>query len=382
LKLGLDVFLEKEYNDFIGKRIGLITNMTGVNQKLIPTIDLFHEHPHINLTTLYGPEHGIRGDAKEGEKVESETDPHTNLPVYSLYGETRKPTKEMLGNVDVLVLDLQDIGSRYYTFIYTMANVMESAKEHGKEVVILDRPNPISGEKVEGNIVDENYSSFVGMFPITNRHGMTIGELALLFKHEFGYDCKLTIIEMEGWKRNYYFDDTNLHWISPSPNTTDLDMMILYPGTCFIEGTNLSEGRGTIRPFEYVGAPFINGYELAKQFNALHIPGVLARPTSFIPTYQKFSGETCSGIQLHVTDRETLNSFEMGVQLLQVIAEMYPDDFKFVQHTSGRYFFDLLAGTSTLRQSILSGNTKGFLETSLREGESFLKIRKQYLIYN
>jgi len=381
VELGLDIFLKDKYKEYIGKRIGLITNMTGVNKRLIPTIDLFFEHPDINITALYSPEHGIRGDAKEGEKVESSVDPHTKLPVYSLYGETRKPTEEMLAEIDVLVFDLQDIGSRYYTYIYTMANVMEACADFNKELIVLDRPNPISGIKVEGNLVEEDYQSFVGMFPIPNRHGMTVGELALLFKHEFGYDCDLTVIEMEGWRRDFYFDETNLHWISPSPNTTDLDMMILYPGTCLIEGTNLSEGRGTIRPFEYIGAPFINGYFLAKEFNDLNVPGVLARPTSFIPTYQKFSGEVCSGVQLHVTDRNQLNAFQAGVLLLQVIAKMYPEDFEFVQHSSGRFFFDLLAGTSTLRKSILDGKASKFLQDSKEDTKRFLRQQIQYLLY-
>lgn len=381
MKLGLDLFLEKEYKEYIGKRIGLITNMTGVNKELVPTIDLFHEHPQINLTALYSPEHGIRGDVKEGEKVGSETDPHTGLPVYSLYGETRRPTEEMLANVDLLVFDLQDIGSRYYTYIYTMANVMEACAEYGKDMIVLDRPNPISGVKVEGNLVEEDFRSFVGMFPLPNRHGMTVGELALLFNEEFHLACNLKVIKMEGWSREDYFDNTNLHWISPSPNTTDLDMMILYPGTCLVEGTNLSEGRGTIRPFEYIGAPFINGHLLAREFNALKVPGVLARTTSFIPTYQKYSGETCSGIQLHVIDREKLNSFEAGILLLELIIKMYPEDFHFTKHESGRYFFDLLAGTNILRESLLKGNVTPFLNASEKDAKDFLDRRKEYLIY-
>lgn len=381
MKLGLDLFLEKEYKKYIGKRIGLITNMTGVNKELVASIDLFHEHPQINLTALYSPEHGIRGDAKEGEKIGSEIDPHTGLPVHSLYGETRKPTEDMLADVDVLVFDLQDIGSRYYTYIYTMANVMEACAEHGKEMLVLDRPNPISGVKVEGNLVEKDFRSFVGMFPIPNRHGMTVGELALLFNQEFGLACDLKLVKMEGWQRVDYFDDSDLHWISPSPNTTDLDMMILYPGTCLVEGTNISEGRGTVRPFEYIGAPFINGHLLAKEFNALKLPGVLARPTSFRPTYQKYSGEICGGIQLHVTDREKLNSFEAGVLLLELIIKIYPEDFRFNKHESGRYFFDLLAGTSSLREKLQEGKASHFLENSRQDAKGFLETRKEYLIY-
>ena len=267
VKLGLDIFLENNYEQFKGKRVGLITNMTGVNEGLIPSIDLFHEHPGINLVALYGPEHGIRGDAKEGEKVESSVDPYTGVPVYSLYGTSKKPSKEMLDPVDVIVFDLQDIGARYYTFIYTMAYVMEACAEHGKQFVVLDRPNPITGTAMEGNLVEEDVRSFVGLYPIPNRHGMTVGELALLFKYEFGINCELTIVPMDGWRRHMYYDETGLFWVPPSPNTTGIDMSVLYPGTCLVEGTNLSEGRGTTKPFEYVGAPYIDGYRLAKRFN-------------------------------------------------------------------------------------------------------------------
>lgn len=277
MKLGVTVFLEDYIQKFQGQRIGLVTNMTGVDSSLIPTIDLFYEHSDIHLTALYGPEHGIRGDMKEGEKIESSIDPYTNLPVYSLYGEHRKPSKEMLDPVDVIVFDLQDIGARYYTYIYTMAYVMEACAENGKHFVVLDRPNPISGIATEGNLVEEDLRSFVGLYPIPNRHGMTVGEIAQLYKYEFGIKCELTVIPMEDWHRDMYFDETGLFWVPPSPNSTGIDMSILYPGTCLIEGTNLSEGRGTTKPFEYIGAPFIEGYRLAKAFNERNIPGILAR---------------------------------------------------------------------------------------------------------
>lgn len=381
MKIGLDVFLEENYKQFKNKRVGLVTNMTGVNHKLTPTIDLFFNHPEINLVALYAPEHGIRGDAKEGEVVASGTDPLTNLPVYSLYGETRKPSKEMLDLVDVMIFDLQDIGSRYYTFIYTMAYVMSACGEHDKEFVVLDRPNPISGVKLEGNLLEEDTRSFVGMVPIPNRHGMTVGELAKLFKNEFNYSCDLTVVEMQGWHREHYYEDTDLFWVSPSPNTTDIDMMILYPGTCLIEGTNLSEGRGTIRPFEQVGAPFIDGHELAEAFNEKKIPGVIARPTAFVPTYQKHKDTPCGGVQLHIVDRDELNSFQAGVMLLETIAQVYPNEFEFTQHKSGNYFFDLLAGTKRLRDIILEGTTEDFFKQCDEQIASFTKLRKPYLLY-
>lgn len=381
MKVGLDVFLEDKYKDFIGKRVGLVTNMTGVNSELVPSIDLFHKHPDIHLSALYAPEHGIRGDAKEGEEVESFVDPYTNVPVYSLYGESKKPSKEMLDPVDVVIFDLQDIGSRYYTFIYTMAYVMEACKEYGKHFIVLDRPNPISGTSVEGNLVEEDVRSFVGLLPIPNRHGMTVGELAQLFKHEYGYHCELTVVPMQGWMRRMYFDETNLFWVPPSPNTTNIDMNILYTGTCLVEGTNLSEGRGTTKPFEWIGAPYIDGQKLAQAFNHRNVPGVLARPTSFMPTYQKHKDQLCGGVQLHIADRHQLNSLEAGINLLEVIAEMYPTSFEFIKNDAGKYFFDLLAGTKRLKSNILKGRSSEFLKACNQQLESFKQIREPYLLY-
>ena len=382
MKLGVEVFLEDGYKPFIGNRIGLVTNMTGVNQKLTPTIELFVDHPGINLTALYGPEHGIRGDAKEGEGVQSSIDPYTNLPVYSLYGDSRKPTKEMLESVDVIVFDLQDIGSRYFTYIYTMAYVMEACGEQGKQFVVLDRPNPISGDRIEGNLVEEDVRSFVGLLPIPNRHGMTVGELAQLFKYKFGYNCDLTVVPMEGWLRSMYFDDTPVLWVPPSPNTTNIDMNVLYPGTCLIEGTNLSEGRGTTRPFEWIGAPYVDGQRLAKVFNEKKIEGVIARPISFKPTYQKHMNVICSGIQLHIVDRRILNAWETGLLLIETIAEMYPKDFSFIENGQKKYFFDLLAGSKSIRERIWNGTTKEYIENCLSLIEGFQKEKKIYDIYN
>ncbi|WP_298471578.1 DUF1343 domain-containing protein [uncultured Psychrobacillus sp.] len=382
MKLGVEVFLEDGYKPFIGNRIGLVTNMTGVNQKLTPTIELFVDHPGINLTALYGPEHGIRGDAKEGEGVQSSIDPYTNLPVYSLYGDSRKPTKEMLESVDVIVFDLQDIGSRYFTYIYTMAYVMEACGEQGKQFVVLDRPNPISGDRIEGNLVEEDVRSFVGLLPIPNRHGMTVGELAQLFKYKFGYNCDLTVVPMEGWLRSMYFDDTPVLWVPPSPNTTNIDMNVLYPGTCLIEGTNLSEGRGTTRPFEWIGAPYVDGQRLAKVFNEKKIEGVIARPISFKPTYQKHMNVICSGIQLHIVDRRILNAWETGLLLIETIAEMYPKDFSFIENGQKKYFFDLLAGSKSMRERIWNGTTKEYIENCLSLIEGFQKEKQIYDIYN
>ena len=382
MDIGIDVFLNKHAKQFKGKRVGLVTNLTGVNKQLESTIDLLYRHPDIQLTALYGPEHGIRGDAKEGEKVESTRDEKTNLPVYSLYGETRKPTKEMLEEIDVMVFDLQDIGSRYYTYIYTMAYVMEACGENNIEMVVLDRPNPVSGLKREGSVVDEHYKSFIGLVPIPNRHGLTIGELALLFKNEFDYACDLTVIPMQGWKRSMYYEETDLIWIPPSPNTTSIDMCILYAGTCLIEGTNLSEGRGTTQPFEVVGAPFINGQQLAETFNQRNLPGIIARPVSFKPTYQKFEDEMCYGVQLHIVDRETIEPLKSMIYLLLDIANMYPEDFEFREETpSGKSFFDLLAGNGELRKMIGNGNVEDYFKEADKDLTDFEKRIEPYLLY-
>ncbi|WP_245579694.1 exo-beta-N-acetylmuramidase NamZ family protein [Alteribacter aurantiacus] len=381
IKLGLDRFLDEEYQPFEGKRIGLVTNMTGVNKDFIPSIDLFHRHPHIQLTALYAPEHGIRGDAKEGESVRSTVDKKTGIPVYSLYGKSKKPSEQMLEDVDVVVFDLQDIGSRYYTYIYTMAYMMEACEAYDKHFVVLDRPNPISGAQIEGNVVEEDVRSFVGLLPIPNRHGLTIGELAWLFKDEFHYNCELTVVEMDGWMRDMFYDDTGLCWVPSSPNAPTVDMAVLYPGTCLFEGTNVSEGRGTTKPFEYVGAPFIDGAELAEAFNQLNIPGVVARPTSFVPTYQKHKDEVCGGVQLHVVDRMALKPLKAGVTLLRTVATLYPREFSFVQHTNGKYFFDLLAGTKTLREQILRQDTDAFFATCAKEEEQFKGLVKPFYLY-
>ncbi|RLQ94777.1 DUF1343 domain-containing protein [Falsibacillus albus] len=382
MKLGLENFLEHHVNEYKGKRIGLVTNMTGVDHRLTPTIDLFHQHPDIRLTALFGPEHGLRGDAKEGAKVGNEVDPKTGLPVYSLYSETRIPSKEMLEDVDVVFFDLQDIGARYYTFIYTMANVMEACGTCGKEFVVLDRPNPINGVQVEGNLVESGFTSFVGQYPLPNRHGLTIGELAHWFKHEGHISCDLRVIEMTGWKREQYFDQTDLFWVQPTPNTTTMDMMLLYPGTCLIEGTTLSEGRGTTKPFEYIGAPCIDGYDLAKRINQTNIPSIIARPVSFVPTYQKHMNERCEGVQLHITDRRRLKSFSTGLKVIETIAELYPKEFAFREkNEEGLDFFNLLAGTDRLKDMITNGKVDDFLEECEELSAAFNKEAIKYHCY-
>jgi len=277
--LGVENFLQNYKHLVKGKRVGLLTNPSGVNSRLQSTADLFAADPDIHLTALFGPEHGIRGAIYAGEKVADEVDPHTGVPVFSLYGKHRKPTKNMLDSVDVIFVDIQDIGLRGYTYIYTMAKVMEAAAEFDKEVIILDRPDPIGGEKVEGNLVEPGFESFVGMFPIPYRYGMTIGELARLFNNEFGIHCKLQVIPMKGWKRSMLWKDTGLLWVPTSPHVPHWET-VLYMGATgtFGELHVLSEGVGYTSPFEIVGAPWVDGYQFAEALNALHLPGVIFRP--------------------------------------------------------------------------------------------------------
>lgn len=383
MKTGLEVFLSKYTEAYQDKRLGLLTNSTGVNHELVSSIDLFAEHETLTLTALYGPEHGIRGDAQEGEWISSSIDPYTNLPVYSLYHENKNPDKEMLENVDVVFCDLQDIGSRYYTFIYTMANMMRLCKKEGKRFVVLDRPNPINGEDVEGNLVQAHCTSFVGQYPIPVRHGLTIGELAHLFNEEFDIHCELKVIEMEGWSRRQYFDDTNLHWVSPTPNATNINMCLLYPGTCLIEGLNVSEGRGTTKPFEIIGAPFINGRKLAEKLTELELPGVTFRPTTFQPMYQKFAGEVCGGVQIHIIDRKVMKPVQMGVLLLQTLVELYPNQVEFIrsQDFNNRFFLDLLIGTDALRKQLMTHDTNHFIAEMEKERQQFMAVREKYLRY-
>lgn len=383
MKLGIEVFMEQHIQKYKGKRLGLVTNMTGVTSRLKPTIDVLFQHSDVQLTALYGPEHGIRGDGREGEAIDSFVDPYTGVPVYSLYGKAKKPTPEMLKEVDVILFDLQDIGARYYTYIYTMAYVMEACGELGIPLIVLDRPNPIGGDAVEGNLLKSDCSSFVGLYPIPNRHGLTIGELALLYKYEFGIKCELVAVPMEGWKRQMLYDQTGLCWVPPSPNSTGLDMCLLYPGTCLIEGTNLSEGRGTTRPFEYIGAPFIDGYKLAQVLNQLQLGGVLFRSASFIPAYQKYSGERCEGIQVHITDRKGIRPVQIGLQIIETIANLYPKEFAFAEKNSrGKTFFDLLAGDVTVQQHILEGTISIFLEYCVSEAENFKDLSRRYYLYS
>ncbi|AJO21362.1 DUF1343 domain-containing protein [Weizmannia coagulans] len=382
-QLGVDVFLKEKVHLLKGKRVGLITNPTGVDQSLNSIVDRFARNPDIHLTALFGPEHGVRGSADAGAYVPFYTDSKTGLPVYSLYGETKKPTPEMLKDVDVLVFDIQDVGARFYTYIYTMAYAMEAAKEKGIPFIVLDRPNPIGGTKVEGPVLNPAYSSFVGMYSIALRHGMTAGELTKYFNKECGIGADLTVVPMKGWHRDMYADDTPLQWVMPSPNMPTLDTAIVYPGAALIEGTNISEGRGTTRPFELIGAPFIDGDLLAEKLNALGLPGVRFRSASFTPTTSKWAGKLANGIQIHVTDRNVYQSVETGIAIVKTIHDLYPGQFTFrAEDKNGISYFDQLIGNGWVRQDINRGaSLKTIARKWQRDLGTWKKKREKYLMY-
>ena len=318
--LGIDL-IDENMDIFKNKRVGLITNPTGVNSEYKSTIDVLFEK--VNLVSLFAPEHGIRGNAQAGGGVQNEIDAVTGLTVYSLYGNTKAPTAEMMNGIDVLCIDIQDVGARFYTYIYTMVYAMQACKQYGKTFVIFDRPNPI-GNKVDGNILDMKYSSFVGMYDIITRHGLTIGELALLFNSEYNINCNLKVVKMKDYDPSLYIDETTAPWINPSPNMPTLDTAIVYTGTCYFEGLNLSEGRGTTKPFEFIGAPFIDPYKWIEELNKVGLEGVVYRPVYFTPTFEDFKGEQCGGIQVICTDREKFSACKVAVAMIYTVKKLYP----------------------------------------------------------
>jgi uncharacterized protein YbbC (DUF1343 family) len=388
MKLGLEVLLESRLSLLDGARVGLIVNPASINSRFAHAADLFHQEKRINLVALFGPQHGIRGETQDNMiEWQSFTDKRTGLPAFSLYGEDRKPAPEMLSDLDALVFDVQDVGTRVYTFIYTMALAMEAAGERGLRFIVLDRPNPINGLRVEGNIHEPEFRSFVGMFPIPMRHGMTAGELALMFKGEFGINCELEVIKMEGWRRSMVYEDTRLPWVMPSPNIPTIDTAVVYPGAVMVEGTNVSEGRGTTRPFEIIGAPFINPNSLVEELEKDNLPGVIFRPLHFQPTFHKFNGEICGGIQIHVTNRDQFKPVATGVAVISAIRRLYPESFRWKQppyeYVYDRLPFDVINGTIRLREQIESGMCVAEIEASWQEGIlDFAARRESYLLYD
>ena len=376
LEFGIDQF--NKLKEVLGnKRLGLITNPTGINKEGIPSYEILNNH--FNLVALFAPEHGIKGNVPAGVRFESYYDETLKVKVHSLYTKDKRPTKEMLDDIDTLVIDIQDGGSRFYTYIYTMAYAMEACKEHNKEVVILDRPNPLS-RTCEGNILDSEYRSFIGYFPIVQRHGMTIGELALMFNEEFKIGCKLTIVSMKGYNPDLYYDELGRIMVPLSPNYPNVETGVLYNGTCIFEGTNVSEGRGTTLPFRYIGAPYIDGTVLANKMNEEKLPGVWFRPVYFTPNVSKHQGVMCSGVDVIVYDRQLFEPVTLGYTLLYKIRELYPNDFKVNPpfKEGMKTMLELNTGSKNVIDNL---DLKKLLKLKKEETETFKKLRKPYLLY-
>lgn len=380
LVAGIDVLLEDRVDLVEGKRVGLVTNPTGVDSTLRSSIDRIAAHPGVALVALFGPEHGVRGDVQAGDKVDASRDARTGVPVHSLYGEHREPTEAMLAGIDVLVFDIQDVGARFYTYPYTLANVMHAARRAGIPVVVPDRPNPVGGVHVEGPVLEPAHASFVGQYAIPIRHGLTIGELARLFNEAFDIGAELHVVPMRGWRRDAVEPGHALPWVLPSPNMPTPDTALVYPGTGLIEGTNLSEGRGITRPFEIVGAPYVDAEALAEHMNALGLPGVRFRPSWFTPTFSKHAGELCGGVQLHVTDADAFRPVRTGIALLVALQALYPEAFAFLP--GERPFFDTLVGNTWVREAILAGQSAEEIEARWQPGLlEFERLRQRVLLY-
>lgn len=387
IKLGLEKILGERLDLLGNLRVGLICNQATVDHRFRHAADLFFEHPGIDLTTLFGPQHGIRGDVQDNMiETSHSTDRYTDLPVFSLYSETREPTEEMLRNIDVMVFDLQDVGCRVYTFIYTMANAMKACARFGKRFVVLDRPNPIGGIAVEGNILETGHESFVGLYPIPMRHGLTVGELAGLFNREFSIGCELEVVKMDNWAREDFADETDTPWVMPSPNMPTVETAAVFPGTVYFEGTQISEGRGTTRPFEIVGASYIDSKRFAESLALLELPGVIFRPVEFIPTFQKEAGKGCGGVFLHVTDRFAFQPVFTGLAMIKTIFDLYPDEFRWkippYEYVYDRNPFDVIAGTTKIREMFEQRVSFEELKTFCQNGvEDFIEMREKYLLY-
>ena len=387
VKIGLEVLLDSRIDLLKGQRVGLVVNPSSVDSGLRHAVDLLAARDDVRLTALFGPQHGIRGETQDNMiEWEGFSDSRTGLPVYSLYGETRVPYPEMLADVDTLVFDMQDVGTRIYTFIYTMAHCMQAAARDGKRVVVLDRPNPIDGVTIEGNTLEPEFASFVGLYPIPTRHGMTVAELARLFNAHFGIGCDLEVVTMEGWRREMWFDETGQPWVMPSPNMPTLDSATVFPGMVHVEGTMVSEGRGTTRPFELVGAPWVDPYALVEALEAEALAGCRLRPCFFQPTFQKHAGALCGGLQVHVTDRDAYPAVLVGIAVLRAIYGLDPERFAWKQppyeYVHDTLPFDVIAGTARLREQIVAQTPLAEIAAGWRADEAaFRVLREPYLLY-
>jgi uncharacterized protein YbbC (DUF1343 family) len=379
-----------------GKKLGLLVNPTSVDNRLSHIVDLLRARRDLHVACLFGPEHGVRGDAQDMVGVDEARDSVTGLPMYSLYGrseESLHPKKEMLEGLDAVVYDIQDIGSRYYTYVWTLLHMMQACASRGIEVIVLDRPNPIGGIEVEGGGITDGYRSFVGRASIPNRHGLTAGEIARMVNETDPIlqkaPCRLEVVTCAGWRREQCFDETSLPWVNPSPNMPQLDTALVYPGMCLVEGTELSEGRGTTRPFEVVGAPFVSyaeSHQLATLLHKEDLPGVRFRPIIFTPGFQKHAGRRCGGVHLHVVDRRTFRPYLTGVAVLRAFRQLFPKNFRWrmreYEFVKDKPAVDLLAGGPELREGIDAGWGLDQLAATWRTAEqAFVQARERWLLY-
>jgi len=384
---GLEIISKQNFTPIKGRRVGLVVNPASSDSRFNSTVDIFLNAHGVKVGALFGPQHGIRGETQDNMiEWEGFRDKPTGLPVYSLYGKTREPLPEMMEGIDCLVIDLPDVGARYYTFVWTLALCLRAGKKYGKTCVVLDRPNPINGVAMEGPVLDTRFSSFVGLYPLPIRHGMTMGEIALYLNREFKIGCDLTVVPLEGWQREMWFDETFLPWVMPSPNMPTLATAIVYPGMCLLEGTNISEGRGTTRPFEIFGKPGADPYEIVKRLTQEDLPGVRFRPLYFQPTFQKYYGELCGGAQAHVTDRNSFLPVLTGVAVISAFYQMAPESFSWKQppyeYEEEKLPIDVLAGTDELRTQIEQGySLQGIARTWKKKLDLFGEARKPYLLY-
>ncbi len=384
IELGLTVLLTEKRDWIQGKSIGLITNHTGVDATLQSNYQLFSEAPDCQLSAIFSPEHGLWGAVQDGISVSSVDNSQghlENIPVFSLYGQSMRPTVEQLEGIDLLIYDMQDVGVRYYTYISTLLHTMEAASDHGIAFIVADRPNPITCTAVEGTVLTSGFESFVGIHTIPIRYGLTIGELAMLLKTERVPSCQLKVAWMPGYTRWMWYNDTGLQWVPPSPNMPTLTTATLYPGLCLFEGTNMSEGRGTTKPFEYIGAPWCDGEQWARTLNALRLPGVLFRPIVFTPgpltENTKHAKQTCGGVAIHITDREHFRPIETAIHMLSTLILEYREHFAFLTA-----HFDRLAGNSWLRNDLMNGKSVDAIQNQrTAELQTWTDNTKQYHVY-
>ena len=384
---GLEVLLDRHLPWLRGRRLGLLAHQASVTHDLAHAAPLLTGLRGVRLARLFAPEHGLWGAAQDHAPIASTRDQVTGLEVWSLYGEQRAPTPQMLAGLDALVVDLQDVGARYYTFVWTLALAMRECARAGVRVIVLDRPNPLGGDRVEGNLPDPGFASFVGLYPLPARHGFTLGELARRFVLEEGIRCDLTVAPMRGWRRAMLWEDTGLPWVPPSPNMPTPDTARVYPGGCLIEGTNLSEGRGTTRPFEWVGAPYLDGHRYAEALDAMSLPGVRFRPARFTPTFHKWAGEVCGGVQIHVTDRRRFRPFRTGVAAIAVARRLAPAEFRWkeppYEFEHARLPIDILFGTDRIRTQIEGGTDLPVIEATWRTAlPLYTRRRRAFMIYD